>query len=234
MREIDLASPSWGLDPDEDSGQGFGSLSLEGLGATDAEIGALLDAVDAVDAEEIAGLSDEQLDELAAEGGYPAEFAPGTPFASWMDALPDEQFAAMRQEAAITGRGDELGYLGFAHAIDQMTAAMNGREGIRQAEDQSELDRRSGPRHNRPSAEERLASAVLRLSNSTYMYGQRPVDLAADPEIDGLLGVTAGTVLDAENELRYQLHGGLPPARARRQPGLPDVGRLARQIGLHA
>jgi len=53
----------------------------------------------------------------------------------------------------------------------------------------------------------------------------------ADAE-DLLYSRAALAPAELHGQMLYELQGGIPPARARREP-LPRVGRLARQIGLH-
>jgi hypothetical protein len=247
MHEIDMGSPSLGQDPDDGAtvldfpGQGFGSLDFQGLGATSQEIGAVLDAVAEADAEEWAeSLSDGELAELEAESaGSPPGMEPGSEFAAWMDARDDTEFANLRQEADILGRGDPFDYLRFAHQLDASLELASELEGTRQREDRAERARRSGPRSARPTDEACLAAAMRRLQAGSYLPGQA-ADMAggwdgADPfAADSMFGTgPAASSQDVRDELFYQVLGDrTPPARARRQPGLPPVGRLAKRIGL--
>jgi hypothetical protein len=142
----------------------------------------------------------------------------------------------LRQEAGILGRDDEFSYLRFAHQLDRSLELANQMEGTRQQQDAAEQDRRTGARHRRPTDEVMLATAMRRLEANTYLYGQT-ADLAggwdgADPFADSQFGTSTATPEDVRRELAYQVSGGLPPARARRQPGLAPVQRLSRRLGL--
>jgi hypothetical protein len=130
-------------------------------------------------------------------------------------------------ELAGADGGGVIDLAGSMSDIDRVLATMTDREHQRQVQDAAESGRR------RASTEIRLANAMRRVEAGTYTYGQEPaVGLAADPDIDAMF--SAGPVAgprEVRDELSYQLKGGLPPARSRRQP-LPPVQDLAAQIGL--
>ena len=166
---------------------------------------------------------------------YLAEYAPSTPFASWLDGQPDQRFRALRGEAAVLGRDDgELPYLDFARGIDTALASRAQLEQIRQAEDADEAARASGPRTRRRSAELTLSNALRRIGVGTYVYGGTPaVDLASE-DIDGLLSTSTASPQDVREQLLYDIgvRKDLPGARQRREP-LPHMSRRRlTQLGL--
>lgn len=218
---------------------------LSGLGATQQEIGQLLDAITEADDELAAwvtGLTDDELAELEAEGeaelatesSYPDSMAPGTPFASWMNGLDDQRFAHEMALARTRG-GGYLGWLADAHQIDTALAATSQRQAIRLSQDQADRDWRHGPRSRRPTDEVILANAAQRYQEGTYMPNQL-LDMAepwsgSDPFADGQFGTSTATAEDIRARLNYEINGGIAPGRSRRQP-LPPVGRLATRLGL--
>jgi hypothetical protein len=236
MYEIDLGSPSLGQDPDEDGAvildfpsQGFGTWDMSGLNATSWEIGATLDAAAETDAgmeaEALAALPDAELDELAAEAD----------FDTWADSLIDNgRWDAIRAESGAYGE-QEVDFLHTAHRLDRLMANQQQLEATRQAEDQADRARRTGPRHRRPTDEVCLANALDRYGRGSYLYGQ-DIGLANDPDLDALLeaGPAAGPV-GVWNEMIYQLTGqGAPLARSLeyRQP-LPRMSaRRLTRLGL--
>ena len=204
-----------------------GGFDLSGMDPppTSYEIGAVLDAAAEYDAE--AGMDG---------GAYDADQTAADCAASLTDSEFAELEASYLADTALPGPelagvdvGGVIDLAADMNDIDRMLATMTDREHQRQVQDAAESGRR------RASTEVRLSNAMRRVDAGTYTYGQQPAgaDLAADPGIDALFatGPVAGP-RDLVAELTYQLSGGVPPARSRRQPGLPPVGDLSRQIGL--
>ncbi len=209
-----------------------GDFDLSGLDATPFEVGAVLDAAAEVDAEMEAGTW---------AGAYDADAEAA---ADWAGSLTDEQFADLMSEyeadQALAGHdgpelagadaGNVVDLAGDISQIDAMLAGMTDREHARQVQDADTRRRRSGPHHQRPTAEVTLANALDRVGRGTYVYGQS-ADLANDPDIDALF--SAGPSLNAleiQDQMRYQLTGGARPQG--RGEFRPPVRDLARRIGL--
>lgn len=206
------------------------NFDLSGLDASPFEIGAVLDAVSEAEAEAEAG------------GGYDADDLGA---AEWAASLTDAEFGDLMAEyeadqalAHLPGgpelAGADAGNATFDLAndgaqLDMMLSQLTNREATRQQQDADEMARRGGPHHRRPSAEIKLATAMRRVGDQTYTYGQ--ADLAADPDIDGLFA--AGPSLNAAEvaqRMAYELKGGAKPQG--RGEFLPPVADLATRIGL--
>lgn len=207
-----------------------GGADFSGLDASPAEIGALLDAVSEADAEEwaeqIASLDADELAGLQADG-----MLNEGEFNEWMDGLDDREFARVSSQAAAEGAGSYVDYLHFAHDIDRTLATQAQLEQIRQREDAADAERRTAPRHRRPTAEVSLANALERVAAGTYTYGGTPAVGLAGESAEDLLGLPGATEREVDAEIRYQLFGGVPPKLAYTQP-LPPVSGLAAAIGL--
>ena len=113
-----------------------GGFDMSGLGATDAEIAAVLDAVCEAD-----------------EEGWASQQAGDADLAAWAASLTDDDLAVLEAEAALDGYqgGPELaavldgGYLDMTpDAIDAALAAMTDREALRQRQDAAEQGKRRG------------------------------------------------------------------------------------------
>ncbi len=192
----------------------LGFPDLSGLGATPAEIGALLDV----------------LSEPDTYNGYDEDQAA----ADQVDAMSDAEFAEMLAEyeadrslpgpeLAGADAGNVIDLAGSMSDIDRMLSAMASKEHQRQAEDAAERG------HRRGSTEIRLSAAMRRLDAGSYVYGQ--ADLANDPDIDGLF--SAGPSLnraEVADAMRYELClGAKPQGRGQFRPPVRD---LAARIGL--
>lgn len=213
-------------------------FDLSGLDASPFEIGAVLDAVSEAEdeaeadaqaaADWAAGLSDEEFASLERE--WLADSSPDLPGdVPFPEALASYEADQHLPGPQLAGAGSDATYdlANEMNAIDVMLAAQTDREAARRREDADGVGRRG-------STEVRLMAGLDRVARGTLTYGQEPAaDLAADPGIDALFstGPVAGP-REVREELAYQLNGGVPPARSRRQPGLPPVSALSRQIGL--
>jgi len=213
-----------------------GDFDLSGMDPppTPFEIGAALDAAAEYDAE--------------AEAGGGAYDADAQAAADWVSSLSDEQFADLMSEyeadAALAdcdgpelAGADPAGVIDLAGdlgQIDAMLAGMTDREHQRQVQDAEGRRRRSGPHHQRPTAEVTLANALDRVGRGTYLYGQQPAGLAnwqGGTDMDAMFA--AGPALNAAeiaDRMRYELTGGAKPQG--RGQFLPPVQALSKQIGL--
>ena len=199
-----------------------GGMDWSGLNATQQEIGQVLDALAEVDAEDAdldawaAGLSDDEIAQLEHEAALD-NYGSG----------PD-----LANEAAAYG--DQAGdYADMVRSIDLALQDQARQAGARRTQDQAERNRRSGHRSGRPSAEDRMASALGRLEARTYLPGQADLSWGAgDPDISDLFatGPLAGPA-DVRTAMLYQLNGGARPRARGRQP-MPPVQGLAARIGL--
>ena len=231
MIEIDMSDPDLGLGDNalEMATQSQRDLWTRGInpdGLDPFEAKILADTLAEVDA-----MSESELTELQrlGEGAEDGQAA----LDEWIDGLDDTQFSSTMAEASLYG-DSAPDFLEFSRSINDTLAAMTDHEHVRQAEDADDRARRSGPHHNRRTAEETMARALGRYSNGTYVYGQATsADLAstmfAEDDFTTTLTAAPGEVV---SELRYQLFGeGQPLARTYRQP-LPPVGRLGAALGL--
>jgi hypothetical protein len=203
-------------------------MDLSGLDASPDEVGAILDAIAETEADTWTSAHDAEAEAAAdwAASLSDSEFSEMLASYEADSRLPGPQLAGAYDAESGIDLANEMG------AVDMMLATMTDREATRQREDQAQQGRR------RPSTEMRLMAGMDRAARGTLTYGGTPAtDLAnwggGDPDIDALLaaGPVAGRQ-DVISELTYQLHGGIAPSRARRQPGLPPVSALSRQIGL--
>jgi hypothetical protein len=234
MREISLSSEDWtdlssDLDPLANATEAEWAQVWDAVAETSEQDGWAMTGADGL-AAEIASLPDAGLAALEAEGaGYPAAMRPGSEFASWLDAKSDAEFSDLRGEAQVYG-AQELPYLQTVHQIDRDQAAIAERKAVMLSQDASEREARRGAHHRRPRDEDCLARGLRRFQQGTYVPAQL-IGLAGDSDADDLFSGPVAAPADVLAELRYQLTGGLAPARARRQ-ALPPVQRLARTIGL--
>ena len=191
---------------------------MSGLGATPAEVGALLDAITEAEAE---GYSAYGADDQAAQ---------------WAASLSDAEFAEIEAEyladqhldgpqLAGAGSGNVIDLADQMSAIDMLLAAQTDREATRRREDAA------GQGKRRPSTEVRLMAGLSRAQAGTLTYGGTPAtDLANDPDIDGLFSAGAradrgrGCRPDALRTRRRRKTAGTGPA-------LPPVADLAPKSG---
>jgi len=216
MHVFDMAAPF----DDADGGAMAGMWpDLIGLDATPGEISALYGALSELDA-----MDDAELDALAAEAADADRDA-------WMDDLPDEQFRQYMGEVRDNA-ADPGAYLDMARGIDSAIELSGLRDHTRRQQDADERARRGGARSQRPSDELILSNAMNRYQDGTYLPNQLPPSLDFSNEFDELQYTgPAATRAEVYERMSYELGGGLPPGRARRDP-LPDVHTLGKTIGL--
>ena len=178
---------------------------LAGLGATPAEVGALLDALAEVEAD-----YDVQAEAAWVNGLSNSEFAEHLAGYQADQHLPGPELAGAGSDATYDLANQTA-------AIDVMLAAQTDREAARRREDADGVGRRG-------STEVRLMAGMSRVARGTLTSGGTPATgLANDPDIDTMFGTgsVAGPA-EIRAQLDYELRGGIP------RPG-PAGSRVCRR-----